>query len=99
MLRTTMDVDCPAWLDFVHGGLQFQAVHHLFPRLPRHNLRRAQGYVRKFCGEVGIPYTIYGFGEGNREVVGRLGEVARQVEIFEECRRVAARDLVEGHGH
>ena len=25
MLRTTMDVDCPEWLDFIHGGLQFQA--------------------------------------------------------------------------
>jgi len=24
MLRTTMDVDCPEWLDFLHGGLQFQ---------------------------------------------------------------------------
>ena len=24
MLRTTMDVDCPRWLDFIHGGLQFQ---------------------------------------------------------------------------
>ncbi|KAK5937611.1 hypothetical protein PMZ80_010231 [Knufia obscura] len=99
MLRTTMDVDCPAWLDFVHGGLQFQAVHHLFPRIPRHNLRPAQKYVRKFCEDVGIPYTIYGFGEGNQEVIGRLGEVAKQVRIFEECRKVAARDLVEGHGH
>jgi delta8-fatty-acid desaturase len=24
MLRTTMDVECSEWLDFVHGGLQFQ---------------------------------------------------------------------------
>ena len=34
-LRTSMDVDCPTWLDWLHGGLQFQAVHHLFPRMPR----------------------------------------------------------------
>ena len=26
-------------LDWVHIGLQFQIEHHLFPRLPRHNLR------------------------------------------------------------
>jgi sphingolipid 8-(E)-desaturase len=96
MLRTTMDVDCPAYLDFLHGGLQFQAVHHLFPRIPRHNLRRAQGYVREFCAESGIPYVIYGFTRGNREVLGRLESVARQVEIWEECRRVVARDVVEG---
>lgn len=99
MLRTTMDVDCPPFLDFVHGGLQFQAVHHLYPRMPRHNLRKAQKYVREFCGEVGIPYVIYGFGKGNMEVLGRLEEVARQVRVFEECRKVAARELVEGGGH
>jgi len=55
--------------------------------------------VIQFCEDVGIPYTIYGFAKGNREVIGRLGEVAKQVEIFEECRRVAARELVEGGGH
>ena len=99
MLRTTMDVDCPTWLDFVHGGLQFQAVHHLFPRIPRHNLRRAQKYVREFCEEVEIPYVIYGFTQGNREVLGRLEEVAKQAKIFGQCQEAAARDLVEGHNH
>jgi sphingolipid 8-(E)-desaturase len=90
MLRTTMDVDCPPWLDFIHGGLQFQAIHHLYPRIPRHNLRRTQGLVREFCEEVKIPYAIYGFVEGNREVLGRLGQVAKQARMLEECRRVVA---------
>lgn len=97
MLRTTMDVDCPAWLDFVHGGLQFQAVHHLFPRVPRHNLRKASGLVREFCAEVGIPYVIFGFGRGNGEVLGRLEEVAGQVMVWEEGRKAAAKEIVEGH--
>ncbi|KAL6858212.1 hypothetical protein ACO1O0_005668 [Amphichorda felina] len=100
MVRMTMDVDCPPWLDFVHGGLQFQVVHHLFPRLPRHNLRRAQKHVKEFCEDVGIPYIIFGFARGNKEVLGRLGEVAGQLRVLEECRKVAARDLIEGrHGH
>ena len=94
MLRTTMDVDCPAWLDWVHGGLQFQAIHHLFPRIPRHNLRNAQPFVERFCAETGIPYTRYGFVKGNGVVLGRLGEVAKQVTIYEECRRVAVGELV-----
>ena len=97
MLRTTMDVDCPPWLDFIHGGLQFQVVHHLFPRIPRHNLRRAQKYVREFCNDVGIPYVIFGFARGNKEVIGRLGEVAGQLRVLEECRKAAAKDLIEGH--
>lgn len=99
MLRTTMDVDCPTWLDFFHGGLQFQAVHHLYPRIPRHNLREAQKYVREFCAETGIPYVIYGFGKGNQEVISRLGEVAKQVKVYEECRKVCAKELLEGHGY
>lgn len=97
MLRTTMDVDCPAWLDFIHGGLQFQAVHHLFPRVPRHNLRACQSLVREFCEDVGIPYAIYGFVEGNGKVIGRLGEVARMARVMGECQKVAAKDLLEGH--
>ena len=90
MLRTTMDVDCPEWLDFVHGGLQFQAIHHLFPRIPRHNLRRTQKLVQEFCREVGIPYALYGFVDGNKEVIGRLGEVSRQATIFAQCQKSLA---------
>ncbi|KAK5169030.1 uncharacterized protein LTR77_006339 [Saxophila tyrrhenica] len=97
MLRTTMDVDCPAWLDWFHGGLQFQAVHHLFPRMPRHNLRECQKLVRQFCEEVEIPYAIYGFQEGNGKVIGRLGEVARQARVLAEAQKVASKDLIEGH--
>lgn len=87
MLRTTMDVDCPQWLDFFHGGLQFQAIHHLYPRIPRHNLRRTQKLVQEFCNDVGIPYAIYGFGEGNKEVISRLGDVAKQARILADCQR------------
>lgn len=84
-LRTTMDVDCPEWFDYIHGGLQFQAIHHLFPRLPRHNFRKAQPYVINFCKKVGLQYTIYGFGKGNKKVLTRLGEIAHQAKILAEC--------------
>lgn len=98
MLRTTMDVDCPTWLDFFHGGLQFQAIHHLYPRIPRHNLRRTQKLVMEFCRETGIPYAIFTFVDGNKEVISRLGDVAKQVRILEECRKVCAKEGVfSGH--
>jgi delta8-fatty-acid desaturase len=100
MLRTTMDVDCPEWLDFFHGGLQFQAIHHLYPRIPRHNLRRTQQLVQQFCNEVNIPYALYGFMDGNRKAVGSLAEVSRQAAILVKCQRtVASRggDLINAH--
>jgi delta8-fatty-acid desaturase len=90
MLRTTMDVDCPQWLDFFHGGLQFQAIHHLYPRIPRHNLRETQKLVQEFCNEVEIPYALYGFVDGNKQVIGKLADVARQAAIFAECQRTLA---------
>lgn len=99
MLRTTMDVDCPDWMDFVHGGLQFQAVHHLFPRLPRHNLRRAQKLVQEFCDDVGIPYALYGFVDGNKKVIGKLSEVGRQAAIFAECQKSLIERGDFGHHH
>ena len=97
MLRTTMDVDCPEWLDFVHGGLQFQAIHHLFPRMPRHNLRRTQKLVQEFCREVDIPYALYGFVDGNKEVIGRLADVGRQAAILAQCQKTLAEKGDFGH--
>ncbi|TGJ80248.1 hypothetical protein E0Z10_g8520 [Xylaria hypoxylon] len=99
MLRTTMDIECPAWLDFFHGGLQFQAIHHLFPRIPRHNLRRAQKLVQDFCDDVGIPYALYGFVDGNKRVVGTLAEVSRQAAILAKCQEVITAGGDHGHHH
>jgi fatty acid desaturase len=50
-------------VDFALGGLNYQIEHHLFPNMPRPNLRRAQPLVREFCRQHGLPYTeasLYG---------------------------------------
>ncbi|KAF8867323.1 fatty acid desaturase [Acephala macrosclerotiorum] len=86
-LRTTMDVDCPPWMDWFHGGLQFQAIHHLFPRLPRHNLRRTSEVVKVWSKEVGLRYEVYGFVECNGRVLGRLEEVGRQARFLREAHK------------
>jgi fatty acid desaturase len=44
-------------VDFVLGGLNYQIEHHLFPNMPRPNLRRAQPLIRAFCQHHGLPYT------------------------------------------
>ena len=45
------------WLtDSFLGGLNYQIEHHLFPSMPRANLRRAQPVVRAFCARNHIPY-------------------------------------------
>ncbi|KAH6565298.1 hypothetical protein BASA50_008945 [Batrachochytrium salamandrivorans] len=78
-IRTTMDVDCPRWMDWFHGGLQFQVGHHLYPRVPRHNLRKLRPLVESFAKEHNLEFHSYGFVAGNRYVLGCLEEVAHQV--------------------
>jgi fatty acid desaturase len=46
------------WLtDLALGGLNYQIEHHLFPSMPRPNLRRSQPLVSEFCRQHGIPYA------------------------------------------
>jgi fatty acid desaturase len=44
-------------VDLVLGGLNYQIEHHLYPSMPRPNLRRAQPLVRSFCQQRKIPYA------------------------------------------
>ena len=43
------------------GGLNHQIEHHLFPSMPRPNLRRAQAIVQDFCARNGVDYEQCGF--------------------------------------
>ena len=64
--------------DWVHGGLQYQVIHHLFPRLPRHNLRAARHRVRELCAKHGLKYHCYSFYECNKITFQCLAENARK---------------------
>jgi len=54
---TSRNVAGSRLVDFVLGGLNYQIEHHLFPNMPRPNLRRAQPLIRAFCLQHGLPYT------------------------------------------
>jgi len=61
--------------DLWYGSLNYQIEHHLFPNMPRLNMRRAQPIVRKFCQERGIDYHETSFIESYRELLGFLNEI------------------------
>ncbi len=45
------------WLtDFALGGLNYQIEHHLFPSMPRPNLRRSKAMIETFCQQRDLPY-------------------------------------------
>lgn len=41
--------------------------------------------VRQFCEETGIKHSNYTFVDGNKKVLGKLGEVAAQLEMMIKC--------------
>ena len=50
-------------VDLAMGGLNYQIEHHLFPSMPRPNLRRAQPIIRAYCDEHGVSYAEVGLVE------------------------------------
>jgi fatty acid desaturase len=53
---TSRNVTGGRWVDALLGGLNHQIEHHLYPHMPRPNLRYAQPLVEDFCARHGIPY-------------------------------------------
>lgn len=81
-LRTSIDIECPEWLDWFHGGLHFQSLHHLFPRVPRPHFRRLLVHVKAFCVEQGLVHNSVTFGGANRRMLTLLKDVADQVRLL-----------------
>ncbi|KAK9857626.1 hypothetical protein WJX84_005358 [Apatococcus fuscideae] len=96
-VRGTINWSCPAWLDWLHGGLQFQIEHHLFPRMPRHHLRKASPHVQALCLELGLPYHMPTFFGAIRETFGRLRRtalVARSIKVAPGCARLGLASIL-----
>ena len=43
--------------DFLHGWLNFQIEHHLWPQLSMLSYQRAAPEVKKICAKHGVPYV------------------------------------------
>ena len=66
------------WLtDFALGGLNYQIEHHLFPSMPRPNLRRAQSLVVAFCADRDVPYAETSLLGSYAQALGHLARVGR----------------------
>ncbi|MEU2506626.1 acyl-CoA desaturase [Streptomyces sp. NPDC007863] len=65
--------------DFFYGGLNYQIEHHLFPSMPRRNLRRAQPLVKRYLLEHGMPYVEVSLLRSYLDVSDYLGDVSSQV--------------------
>jgi fatty acid desaturase len=66
------------WLtDLALGGLNYQIEHHLFPSMPRPNLRRSQAMIEAFCRQQGVPYCQSSLAGSYAQALRHLNTVGR----------------------
>ena len=75
---TSRNVRGGRFVDLLLGGLNYQVEHHLFPSMPRPNLRRAQPLVAAFCAERGIRYVETGLLDSYRQVLRHLHDIPQR---------------------
>eukprot|EP00298_Acanthocystis_sp_HF-20_P016453 c21485_g2_i1.p1 GENE.c21485_g2_i1~~c21485_g2_i1.p1 ORF type:complete len:443 (+),score=141.42 c21485_g2_i1:135-1463(+) len=75
----TKDISCPVWMDWLHGGLNFHIVHHLFPLLPRHNLRKATEKLYQICEKHKLQYKRENWSYAVWDTLRHLGEMQKSL--------------------
>ena len=81
-------------VDWAMGGLNYQIEHHLFPNMPRCNLRKAQPFVKAHCEENGIDYMEVGLFHSYAIVVDYLNNVGIRAGLPEDRFGAAQPDYI-----
>jgi fatty acid desaturase len=76
---TSRNIRGGRFTDVLLGGLNYQVEHHLFPNMPRNNLRKAQPMVKAYCADLRIPYTETGLINSYAIVLRHLNSVGRSL--------------------
>ena len=67
-------------VDLALGGLNYQIEHHLFPSMPRPNLRLAQPIIRRFCHQHGLTYCETSLTDSYAQTLRHLHSVGNNPE-------------------
>ncbi|MBC7629891.1 acyl-CoA desaturase [Aeromicrobium sp.] len=71
--------------DWAMGGLNYQIEHHLFPSMPRCNLKKARPIVRSYCEREGVDYMEVGLFHSYAIVVDYLNNVGLRARDPFDC--------------
>ncbi len=72
---TARNVTSNPFNDYMYGGLNYQIEHHLFPNMPRNNLKQAQQIIRAYCTSHSISYYETTSVQSLKEILSYLHEV------------------------
>lgn len=81
-------------IDVAMGGLNFQIEHHLFPSMPRPNLRRASHIIADYCRSHEVRYTEVGLIASYGTVVRYINRVGLGERDVFECPLLAQRSAI-----
>lgn len=56
MVEVNVNFKCSRWMDWWYGGLHFHNEHHVFPKMPRYNLRLISYDMKKLMKECDVEY-------------------------------------------
>ncbi len=75
---TSRNVRGGALTDLIMGSLNYQIEHHLFPSMPRPNLRRSQPLISEFCRQRGLTYCEASLAGSYAQALRYLNSVGKQ---------------------
>jgi fatty acid desaturase len=83
-VMTARNVYSSPFNDFWYGGLNYQIEHHLFPSMPRNNLKEAQKVIKLFCQAHAISYYETGMVQSYKEILQFLHEIGAPLRQYSE---------------
>ena len=83
-LLTARNLKAHRITDFLFGALSCQIEHHLFPNVPRKNLRKVATVVKAYCVERGLPYYETSVAGCYREVFQHLHRMGASIRNAKE---------------
>jgi fatty acid desaturase len=89
-VETSRNIDVPAPLRFLFGGLDYQIEHHLFPFVAQPRLPAARRVVEPFCRAHGVAYHSEGFFTAQRAIHRHLARIGALGRAEPEVQRSAA---------
>lgn len=76
---TARSVRSTPFIDFMYGGLNHQAVHHLFPGMARNKLPQASIITKQFCEQYSVSYHQTGVRQSLAEILQSLHMTAKDL--------------------
>ncbi|KAL3900758.1 MAG: hypothetical protein SGARI_006176, partial [Bacillariaceae sp.] len=80
-VEAVMDITCPPWQDWFHGGLHIHSIHHMFPRMSRCHYRQVYDEILEMCNEHGLPVDRSPWFEAIARCVQHLSTVKDSASI------------------